>query len=177
MELRPSGEPGCLLAPGSLRLLSRVSGQALCLLAGGVQLPLNGLLNGSTGRNHGPESLSQLVWREEAHIVRDEQLLSLARFLPPPASMMLEPGTVRLLGACLSPSLGGPSFLTSFLPSVPSHRAAGLQVLRDLRLPHLLLHLCCAGSGLTQVSTCGSPLGCSLGVPLPWTQPYWSYTT
>lgn len=172
MELRPSGEPGCLLAPGTVRLLPRVSGQALCLLAGGVQLPLNGLLNGSTGKNHGPESLSQLLRREEAHVVRNEQLLSLACFLPPPASVMLEPGIVRLLGACFSPSLRGPSFLISFLPSVPSHRAAGLQVLRDLRLPHLLLHLYRAGSGLTQVSTCGSPLGCSLGVPFPCTQLY-----
>lgn len=172
MELRPSGEPGCLLTPGTSRLLSRVSGQALCRLAGGLQLPLNGLLNRSTGKNRGLESLSQLVCREEAHIVKDEQLLSLARFLPPPASVMLEPGTVRLLGACFSPSLGGPSFLISFLPAVPSHRAAGLQVLRDLRLPHLLLHLYRAGSGLTQVSTCGSPWGCSRGVPFPRTQLY-----
>ena len=78
---------------------------------------------------------------------------------------MLEPGALRLLGACLSTSLRGPSFLVSFLPLVPSHRAAGLQVLRDLRLPDLLLHFYRAGSGLTQVSTCGSPLGRSLGVP------------
>ena len=79
--------------------------------------------------------------------------------------MKLEPGTVRLLGACFSTSLGRPSCLVSFLPLVPSHRTAGLQVLRDLRLPHLLRHLYRAGSGLTQVSACGSPLGRSLGVP------------
>ena len=51
------------------------------------------------------------------------------------------------------------------VPSVPSHRTASVQVLRDLRVSHIVLHFCRADSGITQVSTCGSPLGLSLGAP------------
>lgn len=48
---------------------------------------------------------------------------------------------------------------------VPSHGAARLQVLRDLRVPHFLLHLRRADSRVAEVSTCGSPRGPSPGAP------------
>ncbi|EPY72917.1 hypothetical protein CB1_064113023, partial [Camelus ferus] len=47
--------------------------------------------------------------------------------------------------------LESPSFLVSFLLSVPSHGTASVQVLCDLRLPHLLLHLHRADPGVTQL--------------------------
>lgn len=54
------------------------------------------------------------------------------------------------------------------LPLVPGHCTASLQVLRDLCLSHILLHLYCSDSGFTQVSTRVAFMGLSLGTPFSW---------
>lgn len=77
-----------------------------------------------------------------------------------------------LLDDCFSPSLRQPVIPGFFSPLVPSHCTASLQVLRDLRLPHILLHLHRADPGLTQVSTYGSTLSFSQGVYFCWTRLY-----
>lgn len=47
-----------------------------------------------------------------------------------------------------------PTFMVSFSLLVPGHSTASFQVLRDLRLPHLLLYLHCPDPGVAKVSTC-----------------------
>lgn len=80
---------------------------------------------------------------------------------------MHELGRVRLLDDCYSPSLTElPLTVSSFSPLVPSHGTASVQILRDLCLPHFLLHLYRADSRVTKVSACGSPLGFSSGTSL-----------
>lgn len=56
-----------------------------------------------------------------------------------------------------------PSLIASFSSSVPSHCTTSIQVLCDLCLPHLSLHLHCADSCAAKVSS----RVCSLGI-LSW---------
>lgn len=76
--------------------------------------------------------------------------------------MIWVPDAAGIASALLSPNCHSWFLL---VPLVPSHGTASVQILRDLCLPHLLLHLHRAGSRVTEVSACGSPLGLTAAVP------------